>query len=530
MYAAFLERLRAVPGVTLLAADAEAPGAPVPNYRITISGLEGFGGADADHKFGGGFEAEILLPSGTVRAGSYGSYTVEAAPGCATDPRAADLEVRMITCSDPEGVAAQLVGSLRKWGFPPDPALRHTLLTRLLDRSLDVLQRQQALLDLARFGGGYSGRKSLTQPDSALRDPAVIRGAVDLATTASDPKVRALVWTALRGTGNTSLIPPLLAALGRDADSEVRLTALGTLAGEFGADPRVQAAFTATAQRDTRPLVRALAHRAAGGPDAQTQWKQYVMESLKDPRRSPVERIEALFSQMNLGATSLPLSNDGSAVAPALDMLDDEAIRMLATALPGAAAESAIVRTSSYQLLGSLGSVARPAVTEMLLDILDSGNTSLRASTVEALGKRANRLNDARAYAMLEKLADTDPDPRMRQIAAEALKARSSLRAGGSPQPFSMSQRLGIIMSVMEAGPGVPDDMVGRPVIIGVGGPETVAQKAGVMVRDVLLEISGTPVPAGADITRMVEALPKGVDFEVLVWRFGQKIRLIARF
>ncbi len=524
MYAAFLDRLSAVPGVTLLAADAGAAGSQAADYQVTITSEEGDWGSDNGRQFGGEFQADILLPTGAIRGSSYSSYMVEVAPGCVTDPRAAGLEVGMIACWDADGVAAELVGRLRKAVFPPDPTLRRELQARLVDRSLGMQQRQQALLDLAYFGGVNGGRKALTEPNKTLRDPAVIRGAVELATTANDPKTRALVWSVLRGTGSANLIPPLLAALGRDADGGVRLAALGALAAEFRGDPRVQAALKSAAERDARPMVRVLAQRAASGPDAEAEWKQYIVASLKDSGRPAAERIEALLYQMNLLIGAGVQANAPLNIGPTLGMLDDDAIRMLAEVLPAAAAESSILQQSANQLVSNLGYVGSPVTTDLLLAILSDGSTSLsRPTATEALGTAAHRQNDSRAYAMLERLGAGDPDPRVRQIAADALKARSSMPPAGKPQ------RLGINVSVMESGPDVPEDMVGRHVVLGVG-PGTVAQRAGMMEQDVLLEINGTPVAGGANIIGIVEALPKGVDIEVLVYRSGQRTRLIARF
>ncbi len=56
------------------------------------------------------------------------------------------------------------------------------------------------------------------------------------------------------------------------------------------------------------------------------------------------------------------------------------------------------------------------------------------------------------------------------------------------------------------------------------------AQKAGVMPHDLLLAINGTPVGGGAELIKILEALPKGVDIELLVQREGTKVRLFARF
>lgn len=143
--------------------------------------------------------------------------------------------------------------------------------------------------------------------------------------------------------------------------------------------------------------------------------------------------------------------------------------------------------------------------------------------TTELLGERARALNDARAFAMLEKLSASDADPGVREVATAVLKAEPSAPPAGRPQ------RLGVNLSVMQADADVAGDMVGRPMVVGVGAG-TLAQKAGVMNGDVLLEINGMPVPGGVEIIKLVESLPTGVDVDVLVQRSGQKVRLVARF
>lgn len=531
MYAAFLDRLRAVPGVTLLALDVDPGASEVSaDFQVTIAAEveRGEPPVEGSRYFRGQFRADILLPNGNMRGSSFSGFAVQAVPDCVTDPRSTALEAGMVVCMDAEGVAADLVGRLRKFVFLPDPALRRELQARLLDGKLDVRQRQQALLDLAYFGSANGGRKALMELDRNLRDPAIIRGAIDIATTSSDPSVRATVWGILRGVGDADLVPPLLAALTKDPESEVRLAAVGTLAADFAGEPSVQAAMKRAAVQDSRPLVRALAKRSTEGPDAEAGWKEYVVSSLKDPARPEVERIEALFYQMSLPATSLYRikSITPFAIERTLALLDDKAMKILGETLPVAASQSPTVQQSSDMLLRSLGVIRRPAVTELLLAILDSGNASLsRPTMTEALGELANSQNDARAYAALEKLTASDPDPEVRAVAEKALKAKPS----PSSPPADRPQRLGISLYEMTAGPDVPEDMVGKLMIMDVG-PGSVAQKAGLRERDVLLQINGMSVPVGTEMPTMVESLPKGVDIEVVVSRSGETQRLYVRF
>ncbi len=80
------------------------------------------------------------------------------------------------------------------------------------------------------------------------------------------------------GVRSPELVSPLVEALRRDPDADVRLQVMTTLAVDFADDPRVRATFDVTAQMDSRPLLRALAQRRITGYEA---WKDYMVTSLK---------------------------------------------------------------------------------------------------------------------------------------------------------------------------------------------------------------------------------------------------------
>jgi hypothetical protein len=525
-YEAFVDRLRTTPGVTLVETgpDSSAPQAHA-EYRITMNGISGSSSAGGPPAFGGEFNAEILTPEGRVARGMFGGYSVEVAPGCVTDPKAMELELSGANCKDAAGVAANLVGQLRKTVFPPDPSLLRELQARLLNRSLGEKQRETALLDLSYFGSVNVGLMAHTAVNSAMSDPAVIRGAAELASSAGDPAVRANAWNLLRGISDAELISPLLVALSRDPGAEVRLAALGVLTGNFAEDPRVQAAFKAAAEREAQPLVRALVRRAAHGAEGAAGWKQYVRDSLKDSSRPAVERIEALFYEMNLPVTAL-YRKGNSTVQPAIEMLDDDSVRSLAEVLPRAAAESPVIQRSLNELLRSLGNLSRPAaVTDLLVAMVESGFPSVdRVAAVEALGQSARHQQNQRAYAALQKLA-ADPDARVREVAAVALQARSS-----APQPRPARQ-LGADMTSMQAGPDVPEELVGKP-LVRIVAPGSIAEVAGLKTGDVLLEVgfNGRRIEANSRVASIFQSIPEGMEIELLVLRLGQKVSLVARF
>lgn len=535
LYAALLDRLRAVPGLTLLEPD-QAGSTPEaqPDYRITIRG-DGLGAGD---QFRGTMQAETMKPDGTVRGNFVGTYTGDAAPHCRSTLPLSALSASTPSCADPPGVAAGLVGRLRTMVFPPDPSVRRQLQVQLLNRSLDARQRLQALADLAVLGSArFSVGAGSTAGLEALRDPAVVRGAIDLAATAVDPLQRAQIWATLRGVGNAELLRPLLAALRHDADGDVRLAALGTLAADFRGDERVQQALEAAARLDARPLVRALSQRALGGAGAETGWLDYITASLKDLHRSAVERIEALFYQLDLPTTARVGMGLRAAVPQGtLRLLDDEAIRALAEVLPVAAADSTTVQNSAARVAMDLGRIDHPAVTDMLLASLDDGSHWLdRGLALQALAGSPARRDDPRVRAALEKISADDPSPQLRQAAAASLRDDSSKAAAtpdGAAVPATgagIPPRLGVMLNPVESGPYVPEELVGKAAVVAVAA-DSVGQKAGLLEGDVLLEINGTSIPSIFATGRIVESVPRGVDVDVLVYRFGKTVTLKARF
>lgn len=548
MYAAFLKLLREIPGVTLLEQDPTigTPGSK-PDFRITIQNMT----PTINGKFlYSSLQVDKLRPDGTVRGTFAGTSTIEVAPVCETTLANA-LKYGAARCEDAVGTAASMLDLLRKTVFPPEPGLRRQMQARLLDRSLDSLQRLQALTDLWQFGRFAPGANTRTAV-TPLRDPVDIRGAVDLATTAIDPSVRAGAWDTLRGAKNKDLIPSLLATLGKDADSDVRIAALGVMAGDFNDDPSVRAALKAAAEKDSRPLVRALARRATDGIPGAVAWENYISASLQDPGLSAVERIEALFYQMDLPSTQKYLSNIhplGHAPDPerVLQSLDKEALKALFETMPRAVAESSIVKESAIFLVTTLGIIDDPAITDMLLANLSSGRPwPFRDAAVEALGRLPTRRNDPRVRAVFEGLGMNGmifPGPPLKTGDLRVVlntspdsTTRSASWREQSPEPSinlnpvqDGKPRLGVNTSLVESGPYVPQELVGKVVVVRVI-PESVAQKAGLKEEDVLVEINGVKILSVNDMTNAVGNSPRAVEVDVVVLRSGETVKLKAAF
>lgn len=514
MYAAFMERLRAVPGVTLLD-DGDA--ATLPSYQVTLSAFS------SGNKFTAEVGAETFKPDGSLNSNFYMGASGDLPASCTSH---LPIDAFDSSCADAEGIAINLLGALRKVKFQPDPALQRQLQARLLDKSLDAKQRQAALTDLAMLGFAYSGR---VQMDDLLararRDPVLLRGAVDLATNAAEPVRRAQAWNTLRGAEAAALVKPLLGALRKEQDREVRLAVLGVMAGGYLKNEQVHAMLEASAQHEKDPLLRAVAQRALAGAGGDAPWRQYILDSLKDSSRPSEERIEALLYHLNLPTSEASSLVGRLASQPNLRLLlDAEAIPALAAALQGISSDSAMLKSSVSNVARDLSQIDHPAITDMYLASLEADGKWLdRYSAASSLGQMASRRNDPRVRAVLEKIRTEDPDKDVRRAAEEALNKV------GTAGPLADRPRLGVRMDVVKPGEAAPPELVGKVAVIDMS-PDSVAQRAGMKIGDVVLEINGSPLLSAAQSIKVLDGLPRGVDVEILVERSGQRLSLTARF
>jgi hypothetical protein len=327
--------------------------------------------------------------------------------------------------------------------------------------------------------------------------------------------MRAQIWYLLRGSGDPALLRPLVMALGSDADEDTRVQALGTLAADFAADPQARAALETASVGDPDPFVRVLAQRALG---AESAFTQFVMTSLQDTGRSPPERVKAFFH-----AYGLPTARQYGAFAAdgwILQELDDAAMQALTEVLPAATAQSQRYALASHTLVSQLSYMDHPAITDMLLDGLDPGDTwPDRSLAVEALRRRTD---DPRVRAALERIAREDADPQLRELAGKPLDADEKAVA---PAPA----RLGVATEHVQQAPGVPAELVGKLTVVrmATGSP---ADRAGMKEADVLLEVNGIPITSGPHLIEVLDALPRNAAVPVLVSRDGQLLSLTAKF
>jgi hypothetical protein len=507
-YSAMLDTLRAVPGLTLVEVD---PAGPIPivaaDYQLTLSG-RGISIPGQIESYSAGMEGEKVGPDGSTRQDMRSYIDGPIAAPCAG-------VVDDLSCTDPPSVAAFFVRTLRIGLFPPDASWRQQMLAQLLDGKADPKRRLKVLGDLVQLNGKFPGAGDTAGTNVQQRaDQDLVRGAVALAA-AADPAVRAQVWRTMREVHSTALIPALTTASRKDADGEARLEAVATL-GSFANDERVRATLETVSREDPRPLVRAVAQRGLGGEAA---WREYVIASLKDASHTEAERVEALMY------ATYQRNTPGSVASYSLfsfRMLDDEAVRTLVQLLPGLRASAEFDRYRFEQLVRDVAWIRRPVVTDLLLASLqgDSGLVD-RATAVQAL---RDRRDDPRVRAALDAISANDPDPQLRLMAAtpgDQLAAASA----SAKQPL----RLGVMFTEARPGSNVPDELIGKPLVSGVM-QGSVADKAGVLEGDVLLEINGAQISALTDSTRILDTLSRDIDVDVVVYRSGERVSLKARF
>ncbi|MEO6078756.1 MAG: HEAT repeat domain-containing protein [Steroidobacteraceae bacterium] len=377
---AAIDKLRQTPGLILVLAESSTYGQTV-DFEITLSAVRQNG------KLRGRLDVSKSGPNPVVLP-IRGALGQDCAPSCFQDA---------ITLGE------SMAGLAAKMMMPSAAASKSALLQQLQDFSLAPQQRLEALqgLDSRNLGVRQGGLRTDPSGDS-LRDPAVIRAVLELASVASSPEQRAEIWKTVRTIRSPALVEPLARAAQLDSDSTVRAEAVATLMADFVDDPRARAAFEQTATADSHPMVRALAQSGLSG---EATWNSYILASLKDTTLSDAQRLDAvLFHARNSAASAQPLAG----------LLDDDAIKALALVLPRT--EVPGTRT----LLNHLVSIKHPAITGMLLASIERPDSRFDRRLVMQM--LADRLSQPGVRAALEKIATADPDEQSRKFAAQALK------------------------------------------------------------------------------------------------------------
>ena len=214
-YRTLLDGLRATPGLMLITPESEEVAARTPaDYRLTMKGT---GSTQANTftitlkaaKVGSFVQPYQII--GTIVDEYMLSGTIP--PECAATPG----------CGDAIGMAARQLQLLRDTVFPESPARAQQMRARLVDPELGAQARLDALLALESLRGDdvlSPARPQSAAGRAALRDPAVVRGAIALAAAATQDFVRAQVWKKMRGVGSAELVQPLIAAARIQVETE----------------------------------------------------------------------------------------------------------------------------------------------------------------------------------------------------------------------------------------------------------------------------------------------------------------------
>lgn len=387
------ENLRTVPGLVLLSDLKQAEGLPS-YFRVGVREL----GTTPDGIVHIDFEGGEEIPGKRLRNGvALSGLPIDAAPTCVPV-----REGQMSSC--PKGLASFVSSYLRKRLFPPDPARLLQLQNQTLNASLDSPRRLEALTELAETKGG-----------GALREAAMVRAAINLVSTSADSTLKAQVWKLMKGVRNPDLVPPLAATLRNEFDGELRLQAVTRLQEDFASDPAAREALESAARGDSHPLVRAVAQRALGG---EADWNQYVLTSLKDASKTDMERIEVftyfVSQPCSIAGADGCFSSSGQ-LFRSQQAVDDDALQALA----GIAGRSSEFRETVLNVLNELRGIDRPAMTSLLLALLEGATTGDKHHIIRGLGSQHA---DPRARAALEKIAAEEPDSQLRELAAKALQ------------------------------------------------------------------------------------------------------------
>lgn len=383
---AVIDELRKAPGLTLVLAEASAS-AQVVDFEITLTAGLRNGQLFAHLDAGKSGPNNPAVP-----------FRIGLGQDCT------------LSCSDAASTGASVGRKLAELMTAPAAAQRNAFLKELQDGSLTPEQRLEALRSLDQRGLSVIRTGGLrTDPSGdSLRDPAIMRAVIDLASVTTNPEHRAEIWKKMRSIKSPALIEPLSKAAQLDPDITVRTEALTTLVADYARDPRSRAALELIARTDSHSLLRAMARRGLLG---EADWKSHVLSSLKDTTLPDEQRLEAfLFHARNSEESDKPVA----------DLLDDDTIKALTEVLPKAGSTG----TDQYGvtfLLVQLAPIKHPAVTRMLLTGIELRDPRFdRSQFTEML---TNRLEEPGVRAALERIAKSDPDERSRKIAAEALKA-----------------------------------------------------------------------------------------------------------
>lgn len=289
-HTALLEALQEVPGLTVLQPGLTAPpvdaGHPA-DYLLTVTALQATSLASG----GVAFRVSGGEAGGSVATGAGPQWPVEIRLQPVGQPASSAFASALQVGAEETAaaLAVQQAALLRTRFFP------------------DALARQQQLLRLAAAASSGERDSALAELlDTSLNGRGPVLDAASIAvllrqvgTLRADQ--RAGLWRSLRGYTAPELVDPLLDAVRRDPEEDVRFEALATLASTHASEARVRGILEAVAQEDPQPVVRMAARRALQG---EAQWRADVVARLADASLPYAQRLAPLL--LALRSATLP--------------------------------------------------------------------------------------------------------------------------------------------------------------------------------------------------------------------------------
>jgi HEAT repeat protein len=229
-------------------------------------------------------------------------------------------------------------------------------------------------------------------------------GLVGFARTATDPSVRAQVWTMIGGSGHPAAAQPLTEALLYETDASVRTAAADEL-DRYWPELAVQIALEMAAQRDPSPEVRERSRWSLLYPEERLD---DIHSTLGNTSLPPEQRVRALRLARTEGLS--PAGDPGH-----MGYLDLDADAL--TALAEIAVQSEDPETIDIALteLGRRGDARLVALWH------EQADPALRRRMASTLG---NYLDVEQNREMYERLFDVETDAEIRRHMSSRLPGR----------------------------------------------------------------------------------------------------------
>ncbi|MEO8314038.1 MAG: HEAT repeat domain-containing protein [Pseudomonadota bacterium] len=313
-------------------------------------------------------------------------------------------ESLMEPCRNTEQIAAALVDAIRQQA--PDPSvIQKNLAAQLRDATLPQSDRNAAM----------SGLFASAQRAGIALDGDTV-AAIAQYIAGQDPERRVVEWEKLGFLGNPELVPAMLTALRQDADERVRLTLLGLLISNHGAEQSVLDVISRVSRDDPREIVRMAARRALHG-DA--EWLGYVKSTLRNGSLTFSEKLQPLMLPGSISSATFPPPTPSDRLRAA--GVDDEVAGMIVQLVRENLTDAKVMESTLYALI-ILEDIDRPEVQDLQLEIVQMpleqlpsgpGITGIQLATL-ALPGLARHRDEPRVRKVLDQILAGQLNPALR--------------------------------------------------------------------------------------------------------------------